>query len=262
MLWQRVVTAVIGIPALLYIVYLGGVYFTLAIAFLTLLGICEYRNIAKKAGWRFLSIPLWLGGCIFPLTTLFNKPIASFLLFIFFMFCFIYYLYYFPQSSPGDLAVTILGIVYVSWTFSHLILLRQLSHGFWLVLFVFVIIWSTDTGAYFTGIFLGKHKFAPSISPNKTWEGFLGGLLFSLLGAYVLIRNITIPDGRLFLLMAPFISLAGQIGDLFESSLKRTAQVKDSSRIIPGHGGILDRFDSTLWAAPLTYYLIVLMGWR
>ncbi|QNB45735.1 phosphatidate cytidylyltransferase [Thermanaerosceptrum fracticalcis] len=262
MLWQRIVTAVMGIPALLYIVYLGDIYLTLVITFLTLLGIYEYGNIVRKAGWQLLTIPLWLGGCLFPLATLFKKDIASFLIFIFFMFCFMYYLYSFPKSSPSDLAITLLGVLYVSWTFTHLILLRQLNYGFWLVLFVFIIIWSTDTGAYFTGVYFGKRKFAPSISPNKTWEGFFGGLLFSVLGAYLLIRNITIPHARYLLLMAPVISLAGQIGDLFESSIKRTAHIKDSSRIIPGHGGILDRFDSTLWAAPLTYYLIVLMGWR
>lgn len=262
MLWQRIVTAVIGIPALLYIVYLGEIYFTLLITILSIWGIYEYGNIAKNAGWHLLVLPLWLGSCLFPLATMFRKDIASPFVFIFFIFCFVYYLYSFPKSSPGDLAVTLLGIFYVSWTLAHLILLRQLNYGFWLVLFVFVIIWSTDTGAYFTGIYFGKHKFAPSISPNKTWEGFLGGLLSSVLGAYLLIRNITIPHAGYLLTIAPFISLAGQFGDLFESSLKRTANIKDSGRIIPGHGGILDRFDSTLWAAPLTYYFIVLIGWR
>jgi phosphatidate cytidylyltransferase len=149
--------------------------------------------------------------------------------------------------------------MYVSWGFFHLILLRDLQNGFWLVIYAFLIVWSTDTGAYFIGSCLGKHKFAPLISPKKSWEGFAGGIVSSLIIAYIYWLCLPSIGGRTLLYISVLVSVAGQLGDLFESSFKRFAQIKDSGNLIPGHGGILDRFDSILWAAPVTYYLYTLI---
>ena len=123
--------------------------------------------------------------------------------------------------------------------------------------YVFLIIWSTDTGAYFTGMLFGRNKLAPQLSPKKTWEGFIGGVVTSFIAVLVFLQLIPLPPNMLLLYITPVISVVAQVGDLFESGLKRLAGAKDSGNIIPGHGGILDRFDSALWALPTAYYLVL-----
>ena len=123
-----------------------------------------------------------------------------------------------------------------------------------------MVIWSTDTGAYFAGRLWGKNKLAPVISPKKTKEGAVGGILTSLLAA--VIYNWFFPIFQLPLLLSSslLISIFGQIGDLVESAFKRIAGVKDSGKIIPGHGGILDRFDSTILTTPVLFYLLIFLN--
>ena len=135
----------------------------------------------------------------------------------------------------------------------------SLDNGFWLILYVFIVVWTTDTGAYFCGIHLGKRKLAPYISPHKTWEGFGGGLIASLLAVLVMTSLAPLPQREILLYLTPLVSLAGQLGDMFESALKRYANLKDSGYLVPGHGGVLDRFDSALWAFPLTYHILALL---
>lgn len=243
---------------LLFIVYQGGFYLLLAVFLLMVLGLYEFRNIIKKSHCQALSFPLWISALLFPLIYLLKYNYIIPLLFFYLIFCYFSYLRNYPQYSPLDLSFTLLGVIYVTCGFFHLILLRQMTDGFWLIIYLFIIVWSTDTGAYFIGTFFGKHQLAPAISPKKTWEGFLGGLFTGIIAAYLFsisVSSLSLVEGRILLYIAPLVSIAGQMGDLFESTLKRFAQIKDSSQIIPGHGGILDRFDSTLLAAPLTYYL-------
>ncbi len=128
----------------------------------------------------------------------------------------------------------------------------------WIMLAVFVCIWSNDTGAYLVGSLIGKHKLIPKVSPGKTWEGLIGGFIFSILAGYIF--SLSVAEFALWqwLLFAFTISLFGTFGDLMESLLKRTIGVKDSGNFMPGHGGILDRFDSFLLATPAVYLLIKL----
>jgi phosphatidate cytidylyltransferase len=163
------------------------------------------------------------------------------------------------------ISVTVFGVFYIGWLGSHLILLRELPHlkgldyslGFSFVIVTFALTWCYDTGAYFVGIWLGRHKLFPSISPGKTIEGAIGGVLGSLIGIFI-VRAAIAP----YLTAAQSIGLAlgasvvGQLGDLCESMIKRDVKIKDSSRTIPGHGGVLDRFDSLLFTAPLIYYVL------
>lgn len=131
----------------------------------------------------------------------------------------------------------------------------------WLLLSVFILIWSSDTFAYLTGRFLGKHKLFERISPKKTWEGFIGGIVFTLFSAFLLEYFIGLLSLESWMGLAVLVGVSGTLGDLFESAVKRNFKVKDSGSFIPGHGGILDRIDSLLFALPLAYlYLSLLNG--
>lgn len=258
-LLKRVLSAVIGIPLLLYLTYRGDIILLLAVFILMLLALAEFRNISKKSHCKTLAIPLWLSALLFPVIYLVHYEFIINILFFYLLLCYGYFLLYYPKYTPLDLAYTLFGAIYISWGFYHIVLLRQMTDGFWLIFYVFLIVWSTDTGAYGIGTLFGKHKFAPEVSPKKSWEGVAAGLLVSFLVAYLFtffVPAFSETEMRILLYLAPFVSLVGQLGDLLESALKRFAEVKDSGQIIPGHGGILDRFDSLLLAVPFTYYLI------
>ena len=124
------------------------------------------------------------------------------------------------------------------------------------VISYFLLIWTNDTGAYLVGSMLGKHKLAPSISPGKTWEGFIGGVLLTILVAYFISGWKTEMDVMGWAAMALIISVFGTLGDLVESQMKRNAGVKDSGNLMPGHGGVLDRFDGVFISLPLVYFCL------
>lgn len=162
------------------------------------------------------------------------------------------------------ISVTVFGVFYVAWLGSHLILLRELPHlmgldyalGYSLVVVTFTATWCYDSGAYFIGSIFGKTRIFPSISPGKTLEGAIGGLAFSLAGIFitraVIAPYLTVPVAAG---LAVGGSILAQLGDLCESMIKRDVKIKDASKTIPGHGGVLDRFDSLLFTAPLFYYI-------
>lgn len=162
-----------------------------------------------------------------------------------------------------SISSTLLGIVTIGLPISifNFLVFNNYKEGFdyQIVLFLFIILWVNDTGAYISGSLFGRHKLLPRISPKKTWEGFAGGLLLAFVAAwaFTLIFN-GIPRHHLWIL-CPAIVLAGTVGDLVESAWKRAAGVKDSGKLIPGHGGILDRFDSLLFAAPMVFIIITLL---
>ena len=159
------------------------------------------------------------------------------------------------------LAYSVFGVLFIGWTLSHLILLRLLPEGLWYMLFLCAVVWVGDSAAMYIGKSLGRHKLAPVVSPGKTWEGAVGGIIGSVCTA-VISAGFWLPHVRLWqcVVLGLCISLAAQISDLGESLLKRYAGVKDSGGLIPGHGGMLDRIDSLLFAAPtLVYALYVLL---
>jgi phosphatidate cytidylyltransferase len=259
MLSKRIISALIGIPLLILIVFKGDPYLALAIFLLTLLALLEFRNIINNSQCQALVLLLWLSALLIPFIFLLEYNYIFPIFIIYLLFSWSYYLVHSAHFTPLDLSFTLLGVIYIFIGFVHLLLLRNFPDGFWLVMYVFVVVCGTDTGAYFTGLTIGKHKLAPLISPQKTWEGFVGGLIMGVFAAYIYSIYAPLADGKSLLYIAPFVSLAGQLGDLFESSLKRFGKIKDSGKIIPGHGGVLDRFDSTLWAAPITYYSLIIL---
>lgn len=159
------------------------------------------------------------------------------------------------KASAPEFALTVSGFLYVPLLLGHLILTRELPHGIQWIFLLLVLVMSGDSGAYYVGSSLGRRKLYPLVSPNKSIEGAFGGLAGSLLGA-IIARWIFFPEltiGDCFL-VSLIIGPLGQMGDLFESLLKRSFGVKDSGTIIPGHGGMLDRLDSILFTAPALYY--------
>jgi len=157
-----------------------------------------------------------------------------------------------------DTAVLTFGVFYVAWLLGHLILIRQMAEGAFLIFFVFLVTWANDTAAYYVGTFWGQRQMAPRISPKKTWEGAVGGLLGSVAAAFAcrawFLDSLSASDAATLGLL---IGVMAPLGDLSESVLKRSAGVKDSGGIIPGHGGILDRMDSLIFTAPVLYYYLL-----
>lgn len=155
---------------------------------------------------------------------------------------------------------TIAGILYIGWLLSHLVALRGLESGRNLVFLVLFVTWISDTTAFFVGRRFGRHKLAPSISPAKTWEGTIGGvcgaIVVSILFFTPTLFQLPLACGQVILLSV-LVSILGQLGDLIESLLKRNLGVKDSGRLMPGHGGILDRIDSLILAGIVVYYYAI-----
>lgn len=162
-------------------------------------------------------------------------------------------------------SVTLLGIAYISIPLAILSLLFLLpqdsSSGFpWIVLGLFAIIWINDTFSYITGILLGRNKLFERISPKKTWEGAIGGFVFSVAGGFALYTFSGEYSLGIWLIMAALIAISSVFGDLTESMIKRSLKIKDSGNILPGHGGLLDRFDSLLFASPVIYVFLTLLN--
>mgnify|MGYP000586723022 CR=1 FL=1 len=159
---------------------------------------------------------------------------------------------------PGQLFHVIFGLVYIGFPLFLLPKVPQALGGDnpWLLASIFILIWTSDTFAYLTGRLFGKRKLLERISPNKTWEGFIGGVLFTLLAAYILFRSVEVLPLYGWLILAALVITFGTTGDLFESAIKRSFKMKDSGRFLPGHGGILDRIDSLLFAIPVAYFYL------
>ena len=161
-------------------------------------------------------------------------------------------------TAAHEVACAMLGFIYIPVLLMHLVMLRQTPYGVQWLLVIMLIVMTNDTAAYYTGCSFGKHRLYPLVSPKKSIEGALGGLAGSIVGTllarYTFFPQLSLTDA---LLTAIVIGILGQTGDLFESLLKRSFVVKDSGTIFPGHGGVLDRLDSIIFAAPAAYYYVV-----
>jgi len=268
---KRVWAATIFVPVILGIVWVGGLAFLLLVALLIGLGLWEFYELCEKmdfSPFKILGITGGVGLAI--MIYLNNLRIGSYLgsngtAFLLFVLILLGYLLSFCRKQSFDrvlldLAMTFLGIAYVSWLWSHLILLREFRPGGmqWTFSLIFTI-WLMDVGCYGVGLKFGRHKLASRLSPHKTVEGALGGLVVALLTTVVcwvlFLQNLTsLPR---VMVLGLIIGVLAQLSDLSESLLKRAAGVKDSSGLIPGHGGILDRFDSFFFSAPFLYYYLI-----
>jgi phosphatidate cytidylyltransferase len=259
----RIVTAVAGIPLVLGLVWLGGWFFYGLICVIALLAMYELVRMMHGINWPVSIVwSLILGACVL------LRPVVSdweaWMLGATLVFA-VFQLRTGPDRWLERMAGTVMGAVYPVLFISFLIDLHWgasdwlgSSAAFTLILMLLCLIWGTDTGAYYTGKTFGKHKLAPSISPNKTWEGSVGGLALAF-GVASLFKLFFLPELTWMdaAVLAVLGGVWGQMGDLMESALKRHVGVKDSGAMLPGHGGMLDRFDSLIFTAPAYYIYLV-----
>ncbi len=165
-----------------------------------------------------------------------------------------------------SLSTTVFGLVFIVIPYSHIILMKALPDGLYYIIILHIVIMLNDSFAYFGGVFFGRHKAGLLVSPNKSWEGYFSGMLFSIIGMIVTNEVLRIffykqlfslPEA---IILGVVLSCLGNIGDLIESAIKRDADVKDSGRIIPGHGGMWDVFDALIFVFPVFYYYLKIKG--
>jgi phosphatidate cytidylyltransferase len=265
---KRLIVAIILVPTGVLLIYEGGVIFTVFVGILLALAAWEYSYLFKMAGLRPASF-IVLAGCLafFIGRAVNGFESAALLITMLFLVSMVYHLVQYERGflqSGTDFTVTLVGAIYIGWLGAYFLSLRQLPNGMWWMLLVLPTVWLADTGAYSIGTTLGKHPFSPKLSPKKTWEGYFGGILFGTLGGalFAWLWSFAIEPGTGMnpgagAILGFILAVLTPLGDLGESMFKRQAGVKDSSNLIPGHGGALDRIDSWLWAVPIGYYFIV-----
>ena len=239
----------------------------------------EYYSIIRNTGVHPQTVPgLITGVAAYVIATLVAAGFITgvyFLVLIPMVFVIMVYELYREQERPFDsLAHKLFPLLYAALPFSLFPFAARLQTGLFslidsgiiffspgMVIGFFILIWANDTGAYLTGISFGRHKLMERISPKKTWEGFAGGALVSMIVAWLLSGWIGVASSKHWIAISLIISIAGTYGDLIESMLKRSSGIKDSGSVLPGHGGFLDRFDSTLVSFPLVYLFVILFGY-
>lgn len=257
-LLSRIVVAAILLPVVLGIVWLGGWWlFGLALVG-GLVALHELYAIARGlrpivlGGYAGLILTLLgaeLGGTTWLLAGLLATVAAGLLVF---------FVSSARQSAVAGFAVTLLGVAWVGGGLAHFVLVRDIpDDGRLLVFTILLTVFADDTAAFFVGRTLGRHRLAPAISPGKTWEGFVGGTLAGVGVTFVCLYEQDVVSTGESLVLGLVIVLAATLGDLFESAVKRDLGVKDSGRLLGGHGGVLDRVDSLLWAGPAAYVALL-----
>ena len=266
----RILTGTIGGLIFLFLLLKGGALLAIAVGFLVALGTWEISRLSQAAGID-INFPLILS---FSLLFTFgqaivlhydlpvgNGELVGLFLVLILLFSFLSHLgKEITQALLFSIFANLFALVYPGIVFTYILLIRAFPapFGWQILIFAFLVIWGTDTGANFIGSALGKNPLAPRISPHKTIEGAMGGLLVGTVCGMVFGLIVKLP--LLWVVGTSLLtSLMGQLGDLFESFLKRTVEIKDSGSFLPGHGGVLDRFDSALFALPLAFYLALLI---
>ncbi len=259
---NRVITAFIFLPLfVLLIKFLPAWVFISLVLAGVLIGQTEFYRMCLPTGrGGLMGIGLAAGALVWAGMVFGNSGTTLGVMAVSFLLFWVVYLRVYKdiQSALPEGAMGLLGIFYVAWLLSHLVLIRQLSMGENLIILLFLITWAGDAGAYYFGKGLGKHPLAPKISPNKTIEGAVGGLLVSFAAAWFgTVYLFPSLSGLDVLVIGAIGGILGPLGDLTESLFKRSAGVKDSGALVPAHGGLLDKVDSLLFTAPALYYYLV-----
>jgi phosphatidate cytidylyltransferase len=257
---SRILVVVVLLPLVIGVVYLGG-WWLFGLALIAgLVALHELYTMAKDlrplviAGYLGFVLAL-LGLQIGGLAWMLGGMLAT----LFFSFVF-YGLSDIRTSATTSFGVTLLGVAWVGGGLGLSLLVRDIpDHGFWATIAVLVTVSVADTAAFFVGRTLGRRKLAPAISPGKSWEGLVAGLVAAMVTSFLILYKdrdefLTIPETLLF---GAAVVVAAVFGDLFESAIKRDLAFKDSGRLLGGHGGMLDRIDALLWAGPAAYFVIL-----
>jgi len=254
---KRWLTALVAIPLLILLIWQGGrFFFALVVGLTAALGLLEYyslvlprETVATKAAGLVLGFTLVVSF----LSDV--QVILAVLILVFFGSAVISLTRFDPKTPMLEMLYKqVLGLVYIPFLLGHLILIRGWHKGMAWMFFLMAVIIAGDTAAYYVGKTFGRHKLSPGISPGKTVEGAIGGLAGNLVLGVLFKMGFPEFGWGYWIILIIVMGVLGQVGDLFESTLKRSAQLKDSGSILPGHGGVLDRIDALLFAAPTLYY--------
>ena len=261
----RLISGIILLAITIAVVILGGNVLFGVLLVISMIGLYELYKIVNV----HLSIPGILGylSCLgyYILMYLGLSEYQLMLFIIFLMLLMFAYVFGFPKYQTEQIAVSFFGLFYVSIMLSYIYQVRILEEGAWIIWLIFIGAWGSDTCAYVVGVLFGKHKFAPKLSPKKSLEGCVGGIvgaaLIGFLYATIIgdhLKGFQNPP-LIFAIIGAASSIISQIGDLAASAIKRNHEIKDYGSLIPGHGGILDRFDSIIFTAPIVYYLATML---
>jgi len=263
----RIISGVVLLPLLFFFLIKGGYWLQGAVIFFSMIGLYEFyrafsqkkMNLAHIIGFAFSAFFLVFAEFIINESNIFNIFVSVFLVFLL-----VYMVAFHKVSDVKDILITFFGFFYVPFLMSHIFMVRNYVYGEYFVWLIFITAFGCDTGAYFTGMLFGKHKLIPELSPKKTIEGAIGGVIVAtaislLYGLYIDNHFVTdwVDTPNLCVLTGIIGSILSQFGDLAASTLKRYVGLKDYGHLIPGHGGMLDRFDSVLLTAPVVYYVML-----
>lgn len=267
MLVKRLLVTIVLLPIGMAAILLGGWYLTALVAIFMCLAAWEYSSLFHTSGLQPATF-IVVGGT---LILLIGRQIngfesASWMISLVILISMTYHLVAYERGrdqAATDFALTLTGILYIGWLGAYFISLRNLTEGKWWILVVLPAVWFADAGAYFIGKRFGRHLLSPRLSPKKTWEGYLGGIIVSVLLTTLFAALWRVGAGQNSAitplrgaLMGLVMGIFPTLGDLGESMIKRQIGVKDSGNILPGHGGAFDRVDSWLWAVVIGYYVI------
>ena len=260
---DRVIGAVFVVLLTLVMLLPGGVVSAIVLNVVSLIGLYEFYRVYSLEK-SILSYVGYLGTIVFYVLLYTGKETFLFpTVIILLMIILACYVFVFPKYKDKDVTKIFFGFVYVTVMLSYVFRVRNMESGLMLSFFILISSWGNDVFAYLVGSAIGKHQFSPKVSPNKSKEGFVGGILGAALMGYVyaVIFAKDIPfSGVYCAIISALGGIPSVIGDLAASAIKRDNEIKDYSHLIPGHGGILDRFDSVIFTAPIIYYLVELFN--
>jgi phosphatidate cytidylyltransferase len=264
MIIARLITGILFVPITLIICGLGSpLHLLIFVILISFVAIIELNDILKKRNIEISSLVTTLGVITIPVILYFFPSLSLYIL-VFYLFLTLA-IYLIKREIKGFItagSVSVFAIFYIGWMLGHLILIRNLQMGNYLLVAIFIIVWSVDVSAYTIGSLIGRHKILPTISPKKSYEGTIAGIVFGTLttvGIFYLFFHKYEPDLVHLLILGLITSISATFGDFLESAIKRDAGVKDSGDFLPGHGGVLDRFDSMIIAAPVFYYILKIL---
>lgn len=265
----RVLVSIVAIPVILGACYLGNIYFFLFALLIGLVSFYEFYLMAQNKNVQ-VNLPFGLLAVLILLVNQYYHFFDTYSFLIIFVFLTtLIELFRNDGSAIYNIGSTLFGIFYIGMFSASLVSIREFypnignlyEHGGYLIISILATIWICDSAAYFGGLSMGKHKLFPRVSPKKSWEGAIFGFVFALLtmaaGHYIVLDFLSLGEA---IIIGFIIGTVGQLGDLVESLIKRDAEVKDSSSLIPGHGGIFDRFDSLLFSAPIILMFLKYFG--
>lgn len=248
---KRIISGVIGIILLFFLVVKGGFYLSISILLMSIIGLWEIYNAFRNINLKPVNYIGYLAALLIYASFYYDFLSMTAILSFIVILSLIHFVFS-SRRSIIDIGLTLFGVIYIPFLLFHLFYLNGTQY-IWLV---FIVAFGTDTFAYIFGNLFGKNKLAPNLSPNKTIEGSLGGIFGSLVLTIGYSLYIGLDITFSLVVMSIFVSICSQLGDLTASKIKRWTKLKDYGCIMPGHGGMLDRFDSIIFTAPLVYYYV------